>query len=104
MKGVMSTHSTYAQMDNYFHEYRVEDLANYASEESYATPVHQVYHGLHLNRFPPWSIIRNLCFGDVVFLFHVVATGRQWWPHVVTMDAGKNCAIRPASLTHQGVA
>jgi len=53
MKGVMSTHSTYAQMDNYFHEYRVEYLANCASEESYATPVHQVYHGLHLNRFPP---------------------------------------------------
>ena len=77
MKGVMSTHSTYAQMDNYFHEHRAEYLVNCALEESYATLVHQVYHGLHLNHFPPWSIIRNLCFGDVVFLFHVVATGQQ---------------------------
>ncbi|CAD6206848.1 unnamed protein product [Miscanthus lutarioriparius] len=29
------------KMDNYFHEYRAEYLANCASEESYATPVHQ---------------------------------------------------------------
>ncbi|CAD6264234.1 unnamed protein product [Miscanthus lutarioriparius] len=29
------------KMDNYFQEYHAEYLANCASEESYATPVHQ---------------------------------------------------------------
>lgn len=91
----MSTHSTYAQMDNYFHEYRAEYLANCASEESYATPVHQVYHGLHLNRFPPWSIIRNLSFGDIVFL---------WWPQAgnddLTLLQWMLAGIVPLDLTH----
>ena len=93
----MSTHSTYAQMDNYFHEHRAEYLVNCALEESYATPVHQVYHGLHLNRFPLDPLLET---SALVMLFSCF----MWWTQAsnddLTLLQWMLAGIVPLDLPH----
>ena len=70
MKGVTSTHSTYAQMDNYFREYRAEYLANCASEESYATPVS----GSLVFSISSLFAALLFCYNDSMYVCHLKLT------------------------------